>query len=267
MKKFNYVSVVLLILIVLLAVACEKRHSTEPDPGYNPPDEEIDPLDLTPRENAEAEEGALYISSEIVAPQDLYEKVLDGFTRLREKFSDSISYVNIPFRLAFSPNGFTMGMSDSAVIAIRAGDYKVWDSLNNFYNCTSLDTVSSSWGPFYVYIKYEGRLNTYLIADMYEKMPGVIWASAGGAPGDWSCTYPWIDSTGNLTFLVRNAWGDCPSGCAVSHYYYFKMQSGDIEYIGDWGPTYPPPQISPPDWWEEAKVAADAYWSFATGGK
>ncbi|MCP4706451.1 MAG: hypothetical protein GY865_17775 [candidate division Zixibacteria bacterium] len=264
MCQINYLSKLLLLLIVLLSIACGNRNPATNDPGNSTPIEEIDPLDLTPRENAEAEEGALYISSEIVASQDLYEKVLDGFTRLREKFSDSISHVNIPFRLAFSPHGFSMGMSDSAVIAIRAGEYKVWDSLNSFYNCISLDTVSNLWGPFYVYIKYEGRLNTFIIAEMYEKLPGVIWASAGGSVGDWSCTYPWVDNMGNLTFLVRYAWGDCPSGCALSHYYYFKMQEGDIEYIGDWETTHSP---TPPYWWDEAKVARDAYWSFATGGK
>ncbi len=264
MRKSNYDSIYLLLMIALLAVACERRNPTTNDPGHSPPIDEINPIDLTPRENAEAEESALFISGEIVAPQDLYEQVLDGFIRLREKFADSISYVNIPFFMPFNSNGFTMSMSDFAVMAIRAGDYVAWDSLNNYYNYSNIDTVADPWGYFYVYIKYEGRLNTSKIANMYEKFPGVLWASAGGYIGDRPHSYPWVDSAGNLSFLIRNAWGDCPAGCIMSHYYYFKMQEGEIEYIGNWEATYP---FTPPGWWDEAKVAADAFWSFATGGK
>ena len=259
MKKFNYVSVVLLILVVLLAVACEKRRTTEPDPGFSPPDEEINPLDLTPRENAEAEEAALWLSNEIVAPQDLYEKVLKGFNLLRGKYADSIPEVNIPFKFPTGTNGILMGIDSLAAGLIRSGIYDAWDSLNAYYRSFQIDTSDWSYGNsfiFYVTISFEGRLNTYRLCDLYEKLPGVIWASAGGYVGDWPCTYPWIDSTVNLTFLVRNAWGDCPAGCIMSHYYYFKMKSGDIDYIGDWEFSYP---LSPPEWWDEAKVAFETY--------
>ncbi|MCP4706450.1 MAG: hypothetical protein GY865_17770 [candidate division Zixibacteria bacterium] len=247
--KFVAKSVALILLLLLFVI---------PSFGENVVSYDLEQeLDRTPRENEEAELAALWLSNKIVAPQDLYEKVLGGFSLLREKYSDSIPEVNIQFRFPFDANGVSIGLDTSAIELIRAGKYNAWDSLNSYYRFIKLDTNDYSYGDinmFHVSIFFEGRLNYFMVAEEYAKLPGVRYASFGlYFGGDRSTTHPWVDSTGNISFLVRKAWGDCPAGCLESHYFYFKMISDDIIYIGDWEPTYPP--STPPIWWEEAEVA------------
>jgi len=236
---------VLLVLFVSLFMmpSCDKNTVS-----YNLEEE----LDLTQRENEEAELAALWLSNKIVAPQELYEKVLYGFSLLRSDYSLTIPEVNIPFTFPDLATGVWLNMSDTAVELIRSGNYDAWDYLNTFYGIADMDTFVFI-DNFIVTLSYNGRLNTYKLSQKYAVLPGVVRAERAGAVcGDWSNTYPWLDN-GNLTFLVRNAWGDCPAGCTESHLYYFKMRSGEIDYIGDWdtGPA--------PSWWDEAKVAYETY--------
>lgn len=251
MKTIKFLIILLFVFNFFIMLSCDRSATSS--------EETINPIDLTPRENAEAEEAALFLSKELMAPQELYEKVLDGFNLLRKKYADSIPEVNIAFNLPISASYFKMGISDSAAMELRSNNYYAWDSLNTYYNISIFDTISLSW-EFYVWLKSDGRFNQYEICDIYENLPGVNWTFPGYYGEDRSSTYPWIDSTGNLTFLVRKAWGDCPSGCMESHYYYFKMESGEINYIGDWEWSYPqPPQ---PDWWDEASIAPLMYYYY-----
>lgn len=253
MKIVRSVIILLFVFNLFFALSCDRK------PTFS--DETIDPLELTPRENAEAEEAALFISGELVAPQDLYEKLLSGFSLLREKYSDSIPEVNIPFELSYAAEAILIGLSDSAITALRAGNYHAWDSLNTHYNYYLIDTSAHS-RTFYTFIFFNGRYNMFNLGELYKELPGISYAHGGMYWNYGSRTYPWIDNTGNLTFLVDSAWGDCPSGCMNSHYYYFKMLSGDLEYIGDWEPDYHQSQVIPPDWWDEAKVAYETYWDY-----
>ena len=231
--------------------------------GGNPTASEkpVNPLDLTPRENAEAEEAALFLSGDLIAPQDMYKRLLHGFSLLRDKYSDSIPEVNIPFILPTSTSIFKLGMSDSAAIEFRVNNYDAWDSLNALYSFSVSDTNTFPWG-FRVWLKSNGRYNLHDICDMYDMLPGIDWTYPGYYGDDRPITFPWIDSVGNLVFLVRDAWGDCPAGCDHGHLFYFKMRSGDIEFIGDWGPYGPESHPPEPDWMDEISAIGKAYWYY-----
>ena len=56
----------------------------------------------------------------------------------------------------------------------------------------------------------------------------------------------------SITYLFREAWGDCPAGCTANRYWYFECTPESCTYIGVWDAAAREPR---PDWWEQARVA------------
>lgn len=220
-----------------------------------------DPLDQTPRDNYEAEVIALALSGELVAPQDLYEEVRDGLDTLRSLYNDSIPELQ---RIYFSPcwmPGEVAGMlTEAATAEMRAGTFTGMDSLNAELRLQRMDTTSFSFRPeqIYFHLFFEGRLHPYRLVELYEVLPSVEFADPGYACFDGSAFYPWLIE-GGISYLFRRGFGDCPSGCINSEFWYFRVLGGtEVEYVGYWDPQAEPP----PDWWDEARAA----WCAERGG-
>lgn len=59
-------------------------------------------------------------------------------------------------------------------------------------------------------------------------------------------------------YFFRDAWGDCPSGCIVSKFYYFrtvrtKFQE-QAEFVGSYMPTFGHPELDP-NWFDTLLLA------------
>ena len=254
--KNGYKSYVLLfIFFVSSIIACEKYYTTEYVPEYNPPEETVNPLDLTPRENEEAEWAALYLSGEIVAPDSLYNHVLSGIYYLLERYSDSIPEAKIRFYYPTFKSDLDLAFTDSAKAKIRSGEYHAWDSLNTFYRVTEVDTVSLM-NMFIATLRFAGRLNPSLLCEKYSNLPG-IWnvSPSFSQVGDGPKKYAKMKD-GQLSFLIRNAWDDCQAGCMSSHYFYFRQSKAGMDYVGDWNPRI---TEDSPTWWDEAYLAKQEY--------
>lgn len=221
-----------------------------------------DPLDQTPRDDYEAEVVALALSGELVAPQDLYEEVRDGLDTLRAQYNDSIPELQrIFFRPCWMPGEVTGMLTEAATVEMRAGTYTGMDSLNTALRLERTDTTSFTFRPKQIYFRlfFEGRLHPHRLVEFYEALPSVEYASPGYVCFDGSAYYVrFID--GGVAYLFRHGWGDCPSGCIYSEFWYFRVRGGvDVEYAGYWDPQTEPP----PDWWDEAKEA----WCTQRGGR
>jgi hypothetical protein len=110
------------------------------------------------------------------------------------------------------------------------------------------------WFGNFIILSFEGRLHPERLAELYMKIPSVVSAGPNHFFGDWSNVYPWFIDDG-LSYLFREAWGDCPSGCMYSCYWYFEATISGVNSIGTWCPPGPEPE-----WWEEAKIALFHYW-------
>jgi hypothetical protein len=86
-------------------------------------------------------------------------------------------------------------------------------------------------------------------------LPGVEVTSPNFIAGDWSNVYARQTQDG-LTYLFRKGWGDCPSGCIYSEYWYFSFDGDQPVFVGHWAPTVEPEE---PDWWEEARLNKENY--------
>jgi len=244
---------ILFILIVLAAVglfcACDEdvARYDDGDPIFNPP-----------AGNEEAALMALWYGAELYIDETLFNRFKAALHEMRNKFEDSIEHVNISFMYPVSKESFAVHLTEEAVEQYRNGDYHAWDSLNKVFEVYEIDTLFY-FGIFKsAYLHYNRLANPLIVKDMYAGLNGVEFTEPNGLVGDWPCTYPWIFDD-KVTFLVRHAYGDCPSGCIYSEYYYFQETDTGMAYLGGYIPCYDPPHPEEPEWWEEAKIILDAY--------
>ena len=206
-------------------------------------------LDQTPRTNSEAEAAALWLSGDLVAPQDTYEALRDAFGLVRGEFSDSIPALEqIVFVAPWVPGEVLVKLLPDAVSQVRRGEHTDLDSLNTFYRATSTDTtlLRIRW----MRIDFEGRLHPERLAEAYAAVPSLENAEPNGQWFNERDNYPWLLDDG-VSLLFREGWGDCPSGCIFNQFWYFRVKDDNVEYVG----TFVRGQDPFPDWWDEAKTA------------
>lgn len=208
----------------------------------------------------EAQLAALWLSDEIHVPENLALEIQNKLELIREQFSDQIPEVNIEFVFPVNPQAVYLTMEDYAFGEVKSGTYHEWDSLNQLYGVDSIYIGSEEFR--WINVIFNDYINPYILAPEYALLPGVKYSNEGISIGDWSNTYPWIID-GELAFLVRYAWGDCPAGCTYSKFWYFKSEGSQMVLAGNFeidddfyqNPSYPL-------WWDEIAPAYYKYEGF-----
>lgn len=248
MFKYGRIALVA-ILVFSFIIGCSKSTKTETgNEGTERP-----PLDFTPKENQEAELIALCLSGELIAPDSLYEDVLDDLTAIRAEFGDTLQAVNaIEFRPPWWRVSYlSMAFNESAAQLIADGEYHAWDELNEYYHVTDIKIG----GHGLVSLTFDGRLHPGRLTEEYEVLPGVLYAEPNFRDGDGPNVYA-REAMDGLTYLFRNAWGDCPSGCTFNAYWYFIFEANEPVLVGYWPKYQGDPQ---PEWWNEAELNLEHY--------
>lgn len=226
----------------------------------NPSDTLENRLLLSPREDAEAEALALLYSGDLVAPEALYQTITKGLVTLRKSIPDSLKNLrDIHYNPRVAISAIQPLMTSEAKDLIRKGEYTEWDSLNAVFGTTVTDTLAitiydSKKEFFWVTLKATDRLSPCLMGKMYEKMDGVAIMNtvAGGLDGP-SLYYGVKD--GRDFFLIRDAFGDCPSGCAYARFYLFVKSGNRYTLESNWLHNY---TTETPQWLKEARNAVFA---------
>jgi hypothetical protein len=227
----------ILIFLVALIFSCTSELPTSN--GDNP--------ELTD----EAKLAAIWLSDEPFYPVDLAQTLQTKLAELREEYGDAYPNVNVQFRYPAVPKELLFGFTQQAMQEVVSGDYHEWDELNEQYGVSEVIIRNVELGL--AKLVFEDQVNPYFLGDLYETLPGVIYSEPNGLIGDWSNIYPWLVE-GQLAFLVREAWGDCPAGCIYSHFWYFKSTSSGIRFIGEFVTGEPKP-----GWWPEIEPALCKY--------
>lgn len=212
-------------------------------------------IGLTPQANEEAELISLYLSGELVAPDWLYGQVLEDLTSIRSTFGDDFDAIT---RTTFMPpwvvSCIIIGFDDTTAQKVANGEYHDWDAFNEKYQVIKIDTGFIQ--PMDAVVLYfKGRLHPRRLAEQYAILPGVKYTGPNGLFGDWPNIYPRKTRDG-ITYLFRNGWGDCPSGCIHNEYWYFISKANQPVFIGHWTRPGGPPE---PDWWFEARLNIELY--------
>jgi hypothetical protein len=219
-------------------------------------DSGINPNDNPTIISEEAQLAALWLTNDFYPPLDIASNIDNDLELIRAKFADSLDIFEQEFIFPAVPRSLTIGLSDSAVEAYRAGTYDAWNSQNDDFGLVAIDTFFHGNNFNYAKLHFKDILNPYKLSSYYSGTEGVRYAQPIYLYGDFSNFYPWYVD-GDISYLFRYGWGDCPAGCIYSHFWYLKKINGEFEIVGDFITTYPE---SYPEWWSEISEAFRNYW-------
>lgn len=247
--KVSIVILVSLMLTLLLASGCERSVSPHRGPAIDLMPYIWD-LERSPRENREAEVMALCLSNRLVAPEHLYQTILYQLAAIRAQYGDSIPQLKeISFRTDWAIGELLILLTIEARELVRIGKYHDLDFLNEYLKLKKMDTCCG-WN----HLIFEGCLHPEYLVDLYVPVASVEYAQPNFFYGDGSTIYPSFSENG-ITYLFREAWGDCPSGCYRQRFWCFEADGFDVNYIGFWDPATEPE----PDWWGQARTGIFPY--------
>lgn len=203
-----------------------------------------------------------HYESQVMAMQ--YAGSLEPVDTLVERFQGDLIRIRSELS-SFEPmlDGLFMGRRWSKVSAISIqvdsvtahaildSTYFEWDSLNVLFGMDSVWKYLWFEGrSYFLGLSFQGIKNPDVLADAYAKLPRVISSGAFGNSGsEWQNVYPYV-SGDTVTYLLTQAWGDCPSGCINARYYYAKTLPDSAWYVGTWSRIYRESHDQP-DWWDE----------------
>lgn len=214
-------------------------------------------IELTPEDYEEAAHMALALSGELVAPDSLYNQVLEELAGIRSTYGDRIGPIQrIRFKLPWVPGNLILSFDSTTAQMVADGEYHAWDQLNQQYQVTEIDTFSINYG--WVLLYFNEKYHPRRLAEKYEILPGVIYTEPNRIIGDSSRIYPRLTLRG-ITYLFREGMGDCPSGCIVNLYWYFDTEWNRPVLIGYWDPHNNPKE---PFWWNEAEQNIESYYRY-----
>ncbi len=238
-----------LIVLMILVFGCEEK-------AFNPVVPKAPDFSLTPMENEEAEQAALHLSGQLIAPVALYERIKSELGIIRSNWSDSIEFVNIKFESNWEPSKLYIGITREAYDSMLALNYHYWDSLNDYFRVSQID-LHLHYFSFSLTLTFEGRLNSLLLGPAYAGLPGFRYIYTTARIGDRPELWLYMNDD-EIKCFFRNAYFDCESGCASSDIYYFTVKNdsaffhGSVLSDGSSGET-------PPPWLDTALTARREY--------
>ena len=193
---------------------------------------------------------AAFLSGQVVAPQNLYERVLGDLQKIREEYGDSLPVRNIGFRPHWIASAISARIDSVTLADSTSGARRMLDSLNALYRCISA-TKPYTWWEF----EFQGVLNPLALTKIYSDVPGmeVICPSINGL-GDWSLFGLSSPKRGEIHYFFRYGFGDCPAGCIYSRVYYFCTTYRNVTYHGFYPHNIQHPEATP-EWFEAAQDA------------
>ncbi len=226
MRKNIATILVWLPAIVLMLAGCGGDLSFSPLVNS---DSDSGPVLIPAQPDQEALAIALWLSGELTAPPELYERIRSDLRIVRKNQRETVPAVDLKFFEPWEPGRLVIGFDAWSYQLASEGLYQEWDSLNRHY---SVDRVDLSMPSFNMLkLQFADPLNPEVLAEAYAKLPGVRFAVPNWYMGDQSMLLP-SNPDRRILYFFRNAWGDCPSGCINSEYWVYAVFSGNVVYDG-----------------------------------
>lgn len=201
-------------------------------PANNPDTAECPPLQATaaeiaasPRADEDIEMLALWISKRLVAPQATYDRLARDVPLIKQK---APAYAAWGFLIPFSGTSLMMQVTQQTLQQMRNGTFEAWKCPNRTYNAIPERFNLSNFADFIV-LTFKGRLNEFLLAEEYGRMPGVRSAQHNGITSinpSWQtiCAtgegdtfhYVFLDSAGGKGQYGASAYFTVSAGGAVT---------------------------------------------------
>ncbi len=220
------------ISILLLLVIAGIIISTCDDNSPTKSKSDIIDLSVTPMENEEAELAAMWLSGELVAPVDLYERIIDELQVIRGMWDDSVPEVLIEYKPFLEPSKLVLFFQQAAFDSVLSEEYHQWEELNSYYRLNNMRTNSSR---NLIILEFEGRLNPVVLSEQYSILTGVdsIMHYPHRFPGPFGEQMTTIfiyNAEGNLKYFFHKD-GEIQGGIR-STIDYFDFENGSAIYRG-----------------------------------
>ena len=165
----------------------------------------------------------------ITAPQDVYDRLTKDVPAMQDVLENEMdsSVMNyegskINHRPLRSGRSLFISADTNTIQRMKNGTYSEWKCLASWYK---LEHIEDFFGSF-VIATFHGVYNFKKIAEEFKNLPGVTSAEPdGGILGGGSSVKGKIEGD-TWHFVFEAAWGDCPSGCIDSHYFYLTTKPG-----------------------------------------
>ena len=228
-----------LTLTLFLAVGCGEEKVTQPKPAG---------LRLTPLPDEEAECMALWLSGEIEAPMDLYERIHGDLQMIREDFHNLSVLDSITFTSPWQPGVLLFDLGPFGREELQNHASPLWDSLNALYHPIFDST--------YLRATFPGRLHSERLAEAYERVPQVfgIGMYAGAAFGGWWLTQITPGRLGGDTLVYAFQrgyphqllfWPD-----SIAFWCFYSTENG-VSHAGRYDVDSTGSGETPPVWWSD----------------
>jgi hypothetical protein len=209
----------------------------------------------SPFPNPEAEALAIEASGELVAPPDVYHRILHDLSGIR---ASNPAVADIHAMPSWAADELIIAFDAEGTVSVTAGTYTEWNCANDLYGMSSSRTLGESsqsvLAHFFV-LHFDHRFNAPLLASQYATLPHVTSVSPEPAAGDGDDVC--VSSDGDTYSYVFDAGsGDCPAGCIEHTYWGFLTpRAGDeVISLGKWSNA----SGSPPPWF--TALAACTKW-------
>lgn len=201
------------------------------------------------QDSIEAREFATWYSGELLPSDSLVFKLLYNLNYLRSVYGDSFSVLDTwnRFLAPWVIGQLVVRFDSTTASLINNNEYTGWDSIEVTLRPDSVLKYPDRFGI--ALFGFDEYYNPRRLAEIYETLPGVIWAEPNGIDFDGLSGFPFFPGVSNneLTYLY-------PFLPGITHYYlYFKFIGGEPQHIGTWDIINEPE----PPWWQEAKKNID----------
>jgi hypothetical protein len=189
----------------------------------------------SPFANREAETLAIEASGAVVAPQQVYDRIVRDLDAIRA--SNPVD--GIRTTASWVPDELLIGFDDAGKAAVAAGAYTDWNCSNALYGMTSIDVRSA-----FVLVHYGHLFNMPLLAATYATLPHITYAEPNGLYGDGDDVCASSDGE-TYSYVFDAGSGDCAAGCIEHTYWGFSTsETGEITSLGTWSSV----SGNPPRW-------------------
>lgn len=233
----------ILMIVVALCVSCEECTAPAGTDQVCDDDQQPYGLDETPRSDYEAEVIALCLSGELIAPEDLYQKVHNDLVYIRSTYGRMHRWLNsIHLIPPWVPSMICIKFNFSTGGQVESGTYHAWDSLNTALGVTEIDQFfpgNPQWWKLY----FSGRKHPRRLADLYRDLPGVLVTEKTSIVYTFYNLFPKNDCFRDdvtVSYLFGRGEGDCYAGCIFGEYWYFISDGFGVRFEGHWN-IYDPP--------------------------
>jgi len=187
---------------------------------------------FTPKDIAEAEYVALYLSGELLAPEEVYQRVAGELSAIRGTFGVEFPSVQeIEFWPPWEAGSLDVYFDSTSKPQVVSGGYAEWDELNQSYDLSSKSLEFLD--PFdFVTLHFNGRLHPRRLEEEYVELPGIVHANpCNPSPlsDSNSNLYPG-QVAGQMVYLFDHCWNQGID----RHYLYFGVEQGQVSLIGQW---------------------------------